>query len=1237
MSDARAVVADGKLTLYEGCSILARRTQDNRWMYHYDRGLLLEEALRRGCVIGNADAFEISDLPPSVVSAIRHSSNHRDSARFVDRFVREPDGGKAEWAVFWNALETLCLGLSEALRSEAADTLRSIRGDPPWGEPPAERIEAVRARLRELAPQLGADLRRAFSAVGFEGETPADQAAAGLSDQAPVAPEVAQEGAARAPGPWPLFPELAARDRKPAYITIARWRDDVFVLHDQARFDPEKLTAEKIAELWGDGNYKIDVWESGGTLLSSLAMQIDNQAGSSPFPFDRDKACAASVKDGVVILHDREEAPYHCGTWLFDDLYKLLTEADRRAMVVPDASFWCFVGLSKELCKDIRHSAISDHAPLVRRVARFSKEPSGNSTDWALFWCAVGVLQTRYPISGEPVFRELQSARRDGPIGRPAEDEIAAISAKIKRLSPQVETMLRSEYPTAFTTQEPEARAPGVRVPVPDVPGPTGVAVGTATAAAGNYTAVVENSRLTLYCGGLVQTRRDCRDDPAARAYLGDLWFLLLEAQRRGHVVGDADAFGIACLSSECVSQISSYRPPSGDVAGVLARLLGKPDHDSTGWALFWTTIELLGRRDDIPPDLAERVRSIRGTLPRGKPPADRLAGVMAKLDELSPELLAALQRRFPDKFKRQQTVAAAEVPAPTPVPGEPWSPGVMTGTGFAFDIMSVGIRFVEDAAEVKAMEEKQDTRPKSDDRDETAPPVLPVPIDTLAKRCGVEFVVGDDGSMAVGGSSPGEKTFSVSDGWLGNTTSLVLALLPAVACRFLGLVENAARRTCATEFPSDIISSARSASTVLGEALEMLRPLRSTPDTDLDVDLDDLDRALASFRAATEAEDALMIQVASRDLVHAAMHLYNAARPLLSARTAARMLTDLREHLVWAQRTLREYFSTRSATLREEGDDCPPTAYLDGRAEDAILRVCSDAWDASVALCGRFPLPVSRDDDEPERRTAGLAVYTAHMVVHEITKTALQFRHLTSFGQDEADRFGELLGERLEGRMVALVFAARSLDVLAGREEEAEAERERAAAEVAAVEAASAVPVIAPALVGRVAAEARSVASESLRRSLARRLTRVLSATVLGVAGEVLGPRKRADLAALRGFLEGPVGRSLLQSIGSLAVEGLPLGEKLAELQRAAAHELRVEALAGLGDAFLSKLGGEVVQALESVMASEDAEAALGTDAGNESEPREVGVRAGTAEAAGATEAEAIRPDPQASAGAFA
>jgi hypothetical protein len=140
---------------------------------------------------------------------------------------------------------------------------------------------------------------------------------------------------------------------------------------------------------------------------------------------------------------------------------------------------------------------------------------------------------------------------------------------------------------------------------------------------------------------------------------------------------------------------------------------------------------------------------------------------------------------------------------------------------------------------------------------------------------------------------------------------------------------------------------------------------------------------------------------------------------------------------------------------------------------------------------------------------------------------------------------------------------------------------------------ASEAVPPAAPAaatpppLPARVMAEARSVASESLRRSLARRLTRVLSATVLTVASEVLGPRKRADLATLRGFLEGPVGRSLLQSVGSLAVEGLPLGEKLADLQRAAAHELRVEALAGLGDAFMDRLGSGVLAALHAAQES--------------------------------------------------
>jgi hypothetical protein len=96
-----------------------------------------------------------------------------------------------------------------------------------------------------------------------------------------------------------------------------------------------------------------------------------------------------------------------------------------------------------------------------------------------------------------------------------------------------------------------------------------------------------------------------------------------------------------------------------------------------------------------------------------------------------------------------------------------------------------------------------------------------------------------------------------------------------------------------------------------------------------------------------------------------------------------------------------------------------------------------------------------------------------------------------------------------------------------------------------------------------------------------------MLVEVVLGVAGEVLGPRKRADLAALRRFLEGSVGRSLLQSVGSLAVEGLPLGEKLAELQRAAAHELRVEALAGLGDAFMDRLGSGVLAALHAAQES--------------------------------------------------
>jgi hypothetical protein len=163
------------------------------------------------------------------------------------------------------------------------------------------------------------------------------------------------------------------------------------------------------------------------------------------------------------------------------------------------------------------------------------------------------------------------------------------------------------------------------------------------------------------------------------------------------------------------------------------------------------------------------------------------------------------------------------------------------------------------------------------------------------------------------------------------------------------------------------------------------------------------------------------------------------------------------------------------------------------------------------------------------------------------------------------------------------------------------------------------------PTFQARALAEARSVASESLRRSLVRRLTRSFTEIVLGVAGKALGKR-RAEVASLRRFLEGTTGRAILQSLASLAIEGMPLGERLSELQREMAHELRVEALAGLGDAVLAEFSEGVAAALRGVASGEWAE----VDADSESDAQD-GHGAGERTAGGDAPGTGAAPEPAA------
>jgi hypothetical protein len=122
--------------------------------------------------------------------------------------------------------------------------------------------------------------------------------------------------------------------------------------------------------------------------------------------------------------------------------------------------------------------------------------------------------------------------------------------------------------------------------------------------------------------------------------------------------------------------------------------------------------------------------------------------------------------------------------------------------------------------------------------------------------------------------------------------------------------------------------------------------------------------------------------------------------------------------------------------------------------------------------------------------------------------------------------------------------------------------------------------------VLSRAGLELRAVAGEGALRVAGTQVTGLVRTALVGAARRATG-RKAAGTQAER-FLASPAGEALLQAVASVLIEAAPLGARAGDLQHALAHELRVGALAGLGDGVLDVVAGPVREVLQGLLAGE-------------------------------------------------
>jgi hypothetical protein len=148
-----------------------------------------------------------------------------------------------------------------------------------------------------------------------------------------------------------------------------------------------------------------------------------------------------------------------------------------------------------------------------------------------------------------------------------------------------------------------------------------------------------------------------------------------------------------------------------------------------------------------------------------------------------------------------------------------------------------------------------------------------------------------------------------------------------------------------------------------------------------------------------------------------------------------------------------------------------------------------------------------------------------------------------------------------------------------------------------------------------RASAEVRAVAGEGVLRVAGTQLTGLVRTAVVGAARRATG--RRATGTEVGRFLASPEGEALLQAVASVLIEAAPLGARAGDLQHALAHELRVGALAGLGDELAGMLLGPVLATMQGLLAGGGDEADGGAS-GSPGAARPEVARGGTQEAPG-------------------
>jgi hypothetical protein len=860
--------------------------------------------------------------------------------------------------------------------------------------------------------------------------------------------------------------------------------------------------------------------------------------------------------------------------------YRILAAARESRISVKDFEKFTVPDVPLEVVKANEGGASLSDAEwedIARDVVRFMRDPQGDGLDWRIFGKELDLLYSYNSAPDDSLFdqiRDTYGGNNRDLTGEP--DEVSSVRARLRGQSMRVEALLRRLYPDAFKDQSAKP--------------PSWLAAGDRRLTVDGNDLTVESASRGVCCEleGVLDNNSD-GDETLFYRYA-----VLRAARRHQATLTDLDHLTVSGLDEEEVRELFTHDPMFDDVPDAFVRdlvqdlvhFVNAPNGTMLEWALAERGTDLLCWATEEASEaesLAQEIRDAISELGNLPPSGEELKTVRRRLRGQAPGFEAAMRKAYPAAFQGEGT--HEEPPAGTPRPGSDGHAHVFDfnaclawmrtpeGNTFAEKVYALAIDHLP-AGIIAAFPE--------------------VPAPCVATSPGTSAPPSETASSEATGA-PASQTASASPSAPAAPASPPPALGDLVAAAMqaaeevLDLVEgtpwsfgSAAGREARLVQLDALLTVMQ---TKLGEASE--HP--AAPGNDVDLARGAV-QEFADVLAAHRADDAPDAQWAVRLTAH---RLVAEARYLLVQTkldgslhpvAVAGMVRGVHDEVTAAVRAIHAYLS--ECWFRPDGSEA--SRIYSPRTMLAVQCRAVEAWEGACevasVLWGQERLPLGY----PEIAEASFAAHLVRESMEVLLEKIFQASEALEIDDDAFVKLAAFLNDNLPPRLGRLAAAAASLQAAADRDAPRGIQAGATDDPITATGAMDLVPAADGAsLPARVAAEARSVASESLKRSLTRKLTRILAGVVLGIAGEVLGTRKRADLAALGRFLEGPVGRALLQSIGSLAVEGLPLGERLADLQRTVAHELRVEALAGIGDVLVDRLGTGVLAALHAAQES--------------------------------------------------